>query len=169
METHHMKNKLIGKGYKIFALTTTDGFVANFTPGGRTSTSTGCQDIVDQFREKQKKRLSKVTTRAPDEERELDIKMETFCLAMDNFFTVTTVIKCLRDNGISVVGTARTRRGWLLSVIQNIQQKDCDFNDFRYLIDDIGNSIKVERKRSHITLKNKQHVEKVWGKQHRNK
>eukprot|EP00957_Ditylum_brightwellii_P095692 7291262-Ditylum_brightwellii.AAC.1 len=31
----------------------------------------------------------------------------------------------------------------------------------------VGKSIKVNRKKPHITLKNKGHVEKVWGKVHR--
>eukprot|EP00957_Ditylum_brightwellii_P186144 14171545-Ditylum_brightwellii.AAC.1 len=31
----------------------------------------------------------------------------------------------------------------------------------------VGDSIKVNRKKPHITLKNKDHMEKVWGKVHR--
>eukprot|EP00957_Ditylum_brightwellii_P151295 11520441-Ditylum_brightwellii.AAC.1 len=67
--------------------------------------------IVVQFREKQKERKSKVTTRASDAERELDVKIENFFFAMDNYFTVPTVMKHLRDNGIGVMGTAMVRRG----------------------------------------------------------
>jgi len=31
----------------------------------------------------------------------------------------------------------------------------------------VGNSIKANRRKPRITLKNKAHVEKVWGKKHR--
>eukprot|EP00957_Ditylum_brightwellii_P023744 1791400-Ditylum_brightwellii.AAC.1 len=56
--------------------------------------------IVDQFREKQRQRKRKLATRASDAERELDVEMEKFCLAMDNYFTVPIIMKCMRDNGI---------------------------------------------------------------------
>eukprot|EP00957_Ditylum_brightwellii_P191146 14554020-Ditylum_brightwellii.AAC.2 len=100
------------------------------------------------------------------------------------------VIKHLVDNGIGVVGTSRVRRGLPPYELQKIQQKDNDFNDFRYLVDDngtliarwmnndlvllvstlhsVGNSIQVERKRPHITHKNsRQHVDKNWGNSHK--
>eukprot|EP00957_Ditylum_brightwellii_P048076 3650217-Ditylum_brightwellii.AAC.1 len=108
--------------------------------------------------------------------------MEKFCLAMDNYFTVPSAMKYLRDKGIGVVGTARARRGWPPSALQKVEQKECDFDEFRYLIDNdgtliakwmvnglvllvstlhaVGNSIKVNRRKPHTTLKNKGHVEK---------
>eukprot|EP00957_Ditylum_brightwellii_P016039 1208452-Ditylum_brightwellii.AAC.1 len=46
METHHVKNKPIGEGYKFFALATTNGFIAKSTPDGRTASKTGCQECV---------------------------------------------------------------------------------------------------------------------------
>ena len=36
-ETHRIKNKPIGEGYKFFVLATSSGFVVNFTPDGRTA------------------------------------------------------------------------------------------------------------------------------------
>ena len=36
-ETHRMKNKPIGEGYKVFVLSTSNGFIVNFTPDGRTA------------------------------------------------------------------------------------------------------------------------------------
>eukprot|EP00957_Ditylum_brightwellii_P183869 14005351-Ditylum_brightwellii.AAC.1 len=57
---------------------------------------------------------------------------------MDNYFTLPNVIKQLRDNGMCVVGTARMRRGWQIHPLQTIQQKDCNFNEFKYLVDDNG-------------------------------
>jgi len=108
---------------------------------------------------------------------------------MDNYFTVPSVMKHLRDKGIGVVGTARARRGWPPSALQKVEQKNCDFNEFRYLIDDdgtliakwmdnglvllvstlhaVGHSIKVDRRKPRMTLKNKKHVEAVWGNAHR--
>eukprot|EP00957_Ditylum_brightwellii_P171696 13071207-Ditylum_brightwellii.AAC.1 len=88
-ETHCMKNKPISEGYKFFTLTTTNGFVVNFTPDGRTTAKTGKQEysghstggkiesmvsfitsIVDRFQDKQKERLDKLATRASNMERE---------------------------------------------------------------------------------------------------
>eukprot|EP00957_Ditylum_brightwellii_P146176 11130132-Ditylum_brightwellii.AAC.1 len=43
-ETHHMKNKYIQEGYKFFALITTEGFLVNFNPNGRSATKSGRQE-----------------------------------------------------------------------------------------------------------------------------
>lgn len=43
-ETHWIKNKPIGEGYKLFVLTTYDGFVVNSTPGGRSASKTNRQE-----------------------------------------------------------------------------------------------------------------------------
>ena len=139
-ETHRMKNKPIGEGYKFFTLTTTNWFVANFTPDGRTAAKTGRQEcagntaggkidtmvqfvssIVDRFRDKQERRLSKLATRTSDAERDADVAMDKFCLAMDNYFTVPAVMKHLRNKGIGVVGTARARRGWPPPALQKVE------------------------------------------------
>eukprot|EP00957_Ditylum_brightwellii_P097742 7443421-Ditylum_brightwellii.AAC.1 len=132
METYHMKNTPIGEGYKFFALTTTNGIIANFNPNGRTASKTG---------EKQSKRFGQVATRASDAVRDIDAEMGKFCLAMDNYFTVPSVMKHLRYKGIGVVGTARARKGWPPSASQKVEQKDCGFNELRYLIDDDGTLI----------------------------
>eukprot|EP00957_Ditylum_brightwellii_P115383 8799764-Ditylum_brightwellii.AAC.1 len=50
-------------------------------------------------------------------------------------------MKHLRDKGIGAVGTARARRGWPPSALQKVEQKGCDFNEFRHLIDDDGTLI----------------------------
>ena len=39
-----MKNKPIKEGYKLFVLTTKEGFVLNFTPDGRTAAKVGEQE-----------------------------------------------------------------------------------------------------------------------------
>eukprot|EP00957_Ditylum_brightwellii_P194411 14806041-Ditylum_brightwellii.AAC.1 len=67
--------------------------------------------------------------------------MEKFCLAMDNYFTVPSVMKHLRDKEIGVVGTARARQGWPPLALQKVEQKGCGFNEFRYFIDDDGTLI----------------------------
>eukprot|EP00957_Ditylum_brightwellii_P170747 12996419-Ditylum_brightwellii.AAC.1 len=71
-------------------------------------------------------------------EREADTDMEKFCVAMGNYFTLPHVIKHLRNNGIGAVETARKRKGWPPPGICNTQAKQCDFNDFRYLINEHG-------------------------------
>eukprot|EP00957_Ditylum_brightwellii_P096204 7328626-Ditylum_brightwellii.AAC.1 len=57
---------------------------------------------------------------------------------MDNYFTLPHVIKYLRKNGIGVVGTVRMRKGWPPPGLHNIQARNCDFNEFRYLIVEHG-------------------------------
>eukprot|EP00957_Ditylum_brightwellii_P073648 5596108-Ditylum_brightwellii.AAC.1 len=125
LETHQIKNKPIGGGCKFCALTTLQGFVANFTSDGRTASKSGRQEssannsdgeiepmilfvtsVIDNFREKQKQRLDKTATRVRENEREADVKMDKFYMAMDNYFTLPQVIKRLTDKGIGVVGTA---------------------------------------------------------------
>eukprot|EP00957_Ditylum_brightwellii_P143020 10897808-Ditylum_brightwellii.AAC.1 len=92
-ETHCMKNKPISDGYKFFTLTTTNRFVVNFNPDGRTAAKTGNQkysvnstggkiesmdsfvtSIVGRFWDKQKERVDKLATRASNMEREVDVK-----------------------------------------------------------------------------------------------
>eukprot|EP00957_Ditylum_brightwellii_P094198 7171954-Ditylum_brightwellii.AAC.1 len=67
--------------------------------------------IVDRFRENQERRLSKLSTKTSDAERDANVAMDKFCLAMDNSFTVPSVMNHLRDKWVGVVGTARARRG----------------------------------------------------------
>ena len=40
LETHRMKNKLISEGFKFFVLATSNSFIVNFTPDGRTAAKT---------------------------------------------------------------------------------------------------------------------------------
>ena len=78
-ETHRIKNKPIGEGYKFFVLSTFNGFVVNFTPDGRTAARKDEQEynsksrgmgkteamilhlleIIDKFKNKQEKRNKK--------------------------------------------------------------------------------------------------------------
>ena len=44
LETHHMKNKPIGEGYKFFCLATKEGYIINFTPNGRTAAKSQTQE-----------------------------------------------------------------------------------------------------------------------------
>ena len=43
-ETHNIKNKPIGEGFKFFVLATMMGFVVNFTPDGRIAEKKGEQE-----------------------------------------------------------------------------------------------------------------------------
>ena len=85
-ETHRVKNKPIGEGFKFFVLPTSDGFVVNFTSDGRSTAKNNeleyeenkslgkieCMiihvlSVVDRLKEKQKKRIqtkyNKISTR----------------------------------------------------------------------------------------------------------
>ena len=136
VETHRMKNKPIKEGYNFFVLATKEGYVLNFTPDGRTAERKGEQEydedkktgkvetmilflikIIDELKQKQLTRLQnnkeKRNTRQNEETLFEDVKMDKFCLAMDNYFTLPKVLKALREAGIGIVGTARFRgHGW---------------------------------------------------------
>eukprot|EP00957_Ditylum_brightwellii_P005284 403069-Ditylum_brightwellii.AAC.1 len=60
--------------------------------------------------------------RARENEREADVEMDRFCMAMDNYFTLPQVIKRLRERGIGVVGTARMKKGWSPQALRNTKK-----------------------------------------------
>eukprot|EP00957_Ditylum_brightwellii_P063399 4812187-Ditylum_brightwellii.AAC.1 len=64
--------------------------------------------------------------------------MDEFCLAMDNYFTLSKVIGKLRGIGVGIVGTSRARRGGPPKELSNITQQDANFNDFFWTIDKYG-------------------------------
>eukprot|EP00957_Ditylum_brightwellii_P211281 15365994-Ditylum_brightwellii.AAC.1 len=156
-ETHQIKNKPIGEDYKFFALTTSQGFFASFTPDGRTTSESGRSEssenridgkiepmilfvtsVIGTFCETQKERLNRTSTRATDNERQADFDIDNFCMAMDNYFTLPQATKRLREKGIGVVGMAKMRKGWPHPALKKTKQNKCDFNNFRYLVDDNG-------------------------------
>eukprot|EP00957_Ditylum_brightwellii_P113415 8647130-Ditylum_brightwellii.AAC.1 len=53
-ETHCMKTRPICEGYRFFALTSTNWFVANFTLDGRTAAKIGCQRCVGSGRDRKR-------------------------------------------------------------------------------------------------------------------
>ena len=211
LETHRIKNKPIGEGYKFFALTTSDGFVANFTPDGRSASKTNRQEyeiedgegkieamisfvtrIINRFRKKQEDRMKNhketIVTRGVNDFDDLIDKthpMKYFCLALDNYFTLPKAIFALREQNIGVIGTARGRRNWPPSEIACIEQKSATFNDFYYCVDQYGTlvakwmdnglvllvstlhipgkNVVRARKRPRVTIKNKNHVSRIWG------
>ena len=93
-------------------------------------------DIIKKFRSKQKERMSKFKgTRSNSRKDPLqgqDKVMDKFCIAMDNYFTLPKVIKCLRELGVGVVGTARFRRNWPPQFLKDVKQTDVTFNEFHY-------------------------------------
>eukprot|EP00957_Ditylum_brightwellii_P172296 13116370-Ditylum_brightwellii.AAC.1 len=93
-----MKNKPIGEGYEFFALTTTNGFIGNLTPGEKIASKTVQQKCVGNSID------WKIDTMG-ETEKEADPSSNK-------------VMKHLRDKGIGVVGTARARRGWPPSALQ---------------------------------------------------
>eukprot|EP00957_Ditylum_brightwellii_P004779 364348-Ditylum_brightwellii.AAC.1 len=114
-----------------------------------------------------------------------DIEMDKFYLDINNYFILPHIISFIRENGIGIVGTARMRKGWPPPALQKNQARDCDFNDFRYLVDEqgtlvaqcmdnglvlvvstlhhMGKQVLVDRRRPRVTVKNQKHVSKVWG------
>eukprot|EP00957_Ditylum_brightwellii_P053667 4066425-Ditylum_brightwellii.AAC.1 len=130
----------MSEGYKFFTIMTMNGFVVNFTPDQRTAAKTGKQEYSRNSTggkiESMKDMLDKVATRASHTGKDVDVKIGKFCLAMDNYFTLPQVVKHLKDNDIGIVGTTRMRKRWPPPAWQKIQQKDCNFNEIRYLIDD---------------------------------
>ena len=209
-ETHRIKNKPIGEGYKLFTLTTFRGFIVNFTLDGRTAATgknkKGTQEyemlrgsgkihsmilhvtgVIDRFKERQLKRFQNHTrsTRNNNQPPLTEKKMSTFCIAMDNYFTLPGVMKTLREKNIGVVGTARFKQNWPPKELKVIEKSQAEFNDFFYTYDDhgtliarwmdnglvflvstihsIGSIIQRNRRRPRITQNNKAHVSKVWG------
>ena len=68
--------------------------------------------------------------------------METFCLAMDNYFTFPKVIAALREKDIGVVGTARFRgKNWPPRELRDIKKEDVTFNKFFWMVDEFGTLI----------------------------
>ena len=217
-ETHRMKNKPIGEGYKFFVLATKDGFVVNFTPDGRSAQKNKQQEyqqddqsskssagkietmilyvmnVIERFKDKQKERIRGYGRKTRGMERQHDEGVETqdlnsqmnkFCLAIDNYFSIPSAIKKLRDIGVGVVGTARFRKGWPPEPLRKVNQSDVSFNDFYWCRDEFGTLVgrwmdnglvccvstlhRVEqtilrkRRRPRMTDKNKAHVREVWG------
>ena len=205
-QTHRVKNKPIGEGYKLFILATFRGFIVNATPDGRMAAKQGNQEydtkngegkivtmilhlceIIDKFKARQLARIRSYprSTRQNSADVFSKKQMPTFCIAMDNYFTLPPVIKKLRDKAIGVVGTARFKRNWPPKELKMIDIKDAEFNDFFYTYDEngtliarwmdnrlvflvstihqISNIVQRIRRRPRITKLNKNHVESIWG------
>ena len=158
-ETHRIKNKPIGQGYKLFCLTTSNGFCVNFTPDGRAAEKKGEQeydkndtkgkiqsmvlhvtDIVSHFRDKQKKRVwnKERATRGNKTNVFDELYSGKYVITMDNYFTSPKVIKSLRDRDIGVVGTARFKKTWPPQCLKQINSETVKFNDFYWMVDDDG-------------------------------
>eukprot|EP00957_Ditylum_brightwellii_P204877 15341190-Ditylum_brightwellii.AAC.1 len=149
METHRIKDKPIGEGYKLFTLSRTAGYVVNFTPDGRTAAKSQQQEyktvnsagkiesmilhvasIISHLCDKQKSQnASFESTRSRVKERNDDMPMEKFVLVMDNYFVLSRVIHALRNMGIGVVGTSHFRKGWHPKDLHSITQQESNFNN----------------------------------------
>ena len=209
LEIHRLKNKPISEGYNFFVLATSEGFIVNFTPDGRTAAKTGELEYdtdkgmgkiesmimyvlrkIEILKQKQQKRIQtyyrKIKTRNNSEVNFDEEIQNTFIVAMDNYFTLPSVMSKLREMGIGCVGTSRFRRNWPSPALTKISQEQANFNDFFWMIDEhntlvgrwldnglvfvvstvhkIGNYITRTRKRPRKTPKNERHVDIVWGK-----
>ena len=110
---------------------------------------------------------------------------QKYCVAMNNYFTLPKVVAMLRSYGIGCVGTARFRPGWPSKNIKEIDEKRVDFNELLWSVDKYGTLLvrwmdnglvfivstvhsveqirKRARKRPRATVRNKRHVDRVWG------
>ena len=84
-------------------------------------------------------RMRKTRSRvAPVQEEKLN---KDFIIAMDNYFTLPKLIKCLRDLRIGVVGTARFGRGWPPVQLKNVEDRRAQFNSFHWMCDTYGTMV----------------------------
>eukprot|EP00957_Ditylum_brightwellii_P104301 7945018-Ditylum_brightwellii.AAC.1 len=89
--------------------------------------------------------------------------MDTFVLAMDDYFEIPRVIHALRKVGI----------GWPSKDLHAITQQESNFNEFigalmnmaHYLEDvhKVGGMVERVKRRTRITVLNKKYVKDVWG------
>ena len=100
-------------------------------------------EIIEKFKEKQKKRLVTYGTKLRKDKNTLnfdnDIQMDTFIIAMDNYFTRPKVMAALREIGIGVVGTSRFFRNWPSKKFKVcVHQDKAKFNNFYHTVDEYG-------------------------------
>ena len=96
--------------------------------------------IIDSFKERQEKIkcYKKITHRDKDVLNKMPdslMQMYSFCVAMDNYFTLTKVISVLREKNIGVVRISRFRRNLASEELQKNQPEKVDFNNFYYCVD----------------------------------
>ena len=145
--------------------------------------------VIDRLKERQLRRFRTYprATRNNDNTPCTEKQMTTFCIAMNNYFTLPRVMKTLQDKNIGVVGTSRFKQNWPPKELKVIEKSQAEFNDFFYTYDDngtllarwmdnglvflvstihrIGSIIERGRRRPRITQNNRNHVSKVWGTQ----
>ena len=100
-------------------------------------------EIIEKFKEKQKKRLVTYGTKLRKDKNTLnfdnDIQMDTFIIAMDNYFTRPKVMAALRKIGIGVVGTSCFYRNWPSKKFKVcVLQDKAKFNNFYHTVDEYG-------------------------------
>ena len=100
-------------------------------------------EIIEKFKEKQKKRLVTYGTKLRKDKNTLtfdnDIKMDTFIIAMDNYFTHPKVMATLCEIGIGVVGTSCFYRNWPSKKFKVcVLQDKAKSNNFYHTVDEYG-------------------------------
>ena len=158
-ETHRIKNKPIGEGYKFFVVSETDGYCLNCTPDGRIAAKNNeleyekdrsmgktesmilhLVEFISSLKEKQINRIRKrvrvlTRTRQQRGNEVVEVVQDKFIVTMDNYFTLPKVIAKLREKGIGVVGTSRFRKNWPSKELKCIDGEKVQFNDFFWMID----------------------------------
>ena len=165
LEMVRINNKPIKEGFNFFSLSdTSTGYVYSFIPSGRTD-KVKISNMVVALGKELPDRLNK-----------------KYMITMDNYFTVPDAITGMRDEGIGMVGTSRSRRSWPPESIRSID--DDIFNTLYYLNDPnnyrifiwVDNNVvtmvsnvhtgkeKISRVRCHprLNIVNRANVQKIW-------
>lgn len=169
IQTVRMRAKPIKEGFKFIAICDAKtGYIYSFFPSGRMENNHVKDMVVRLVRTLPFRDTLK------------------YIIVMDNFFTVPSAIKAMRDEGVGFIGTARWRRGWPSGEFKAIT--DTRLNSL-YLLDDplhfkvarwVDNGIvtmvttvhtgdeTIKRRRwwPRVTKQNKLHVKTVWGDDH---
>jgi len=143
--------------------------------------------VIECVRTKQTSQIIIFLARRQSNEEVIDPAhvMNTFCIVMENSFTLPRMIKQLRDLGIGVLGTARfCKSSWPPMNLRNVSKETAKFNDFLiidkygtliarwmdnrmvyyiFTIHRIESTIQRLRKRPRVTFNNKNPVSKIWG------
>ena len=111
-ETHRIKRKPIGEGFKFSVLTTAIRFIANFTPNGWTALKNDLQEYHGASKNMGKK-YSTMLRSKKEHAKGIYNRMNKFCIAMDSYCILPKVIVALRAKGIRVMSTARFKQNYV--------------------------------------------------------
>jgi Transposase IS4 len=166
IQTHRMKHKPIKEGYKFYALCCAQsGFVFHFFPDGRKE-GNKIHDSVEKLLESVPQRNS-----------------WKYVCALDNFFTLPSVMERSRELNIGIVGTARNRPNHPPKEMKEVKETrfsalhlmnhDKNFLVGRWVDNNVVNLVSTihtgkevvlkERRKPRLTSTTRNHIQTVWG------